>query len=329
MSEASDPCLCPQGHDDTVKLLSTVSVGGRASAAGTAPRGGGGGCCGGGCGCGWPGPSACFAADRYYAEITASTGALAGLIGGADLTLRVPTCPDWTLRQLATHVGRAQRWAAEIVSRRSPRPVAFRDIPDGRIPDDPAGHAGWLRAGADRLIAVLGQAGDVPVWAFGEQRPAGFWARRMTHETTVHGVDAQFAVAAGDGPPRGEERPHGQERRHRGGHRGRRDRRVAHGPGRHGPTGNLTCRPAGLAARRVAARARDGRARTARASGWSATTRTGSRCAGPTRRPPSRCAAARQACCWCWSGGSRRSDPAIRVHGDPALLHRWLAATRF
>jgi hypothetical protein len=51
MSEASDSCLCPEGHDDTVKLLSTVSVGGRASAA--APRsGGGGGCCGGGCGCG-------------------------------------------------------------------------------------------------------------------------------------------------------------------------------------------------------------------------------------------------------------------------------------
>jgi hypothetical protein len=48
MSESSDPCTCPQGHDDTVKLLSTVSVGGRAGSAG---REGGGGCCGGACGC--------------------------------------------------------------------------------------------------------------------------------------------------------------------------------------------------------------------------------------------------------------------------------------
>ena len=32
MAQASAPCTCPQGHDDTVKLLSTVSVGGRASA---------------------------------------------------------------------------------------------------------------------------------------------------------------------------------------------------------------------------------------------------------------------------------------------------------
>jgi putative FmdB family regulatory protein len=55
MSEASDPCTCPAGHDDTVKLLSTVAVGGRASAVGPAgggAGGAGGGCCGGACGCG-------------------------------------------------------------------------------------------------------------------------------------------------------------------------------------------------------------------------------------------------------------------------------------
>ncbi|MER5578140.1 MULTISPECIES: FmdB family zinc ribbon protein [Streptomyces] len=51
MAESSDPAACPSGHDDTVKLLSTVAVGGSASAPASAPRasGGGGGCCGGGC----------------------------------------------------------------------------------------------------------------------------------------------------------------------------------------------------------------------------------------------------------------------------------------
>jgi hypothetical protein len=52
MSESSDPCTCPQGHDDTVKLLSTVAVGGTAAGRGQASGGGGGGCCGGACGCG-------------------------------------------------------------------------------------------------------------------------------------------------------------------------------------------------------------------------------------------------------------------------------------
>jgi hypothetical protein len=53
MSESADPCRCPQGHDDTVKLLSSVAVGGRAApSAGPAAGGGAGGCCGGQCGCG-------------------------------------------------------------------------------------------------------------------------------------------------------------------------------------------------------------------------------------------------------------------------------------
>ncbi|MGH3304153.1 MAG: FmdB family zinc ribbon protein [Streptosporangiaceae bacterium] len=53
MSESAAPATCPQGHDDTVKLLSTVAVGGRASAAPSRSSGaGGGGCCGGACGCG-------------------------------------------------------------------------------------------------------------------------------------------------------------------------------------------------------------------------------------------------------------------------------------
>jgi hypothetical protein len=51
MSQASDPATCPQGHDDTVKLLSTVAVGGRASAT-SGGGAAGGGCCGGACGCG-------------------------------------------------------------------------------------------------------------------------------------------------------------------------------------------------------------------------------------------------------------------------------------
>jgi hypothetical protein len=52
MSQSGDSASCPQGHEDTVKLLTTVGLGGLSAGGGTAPVGGGGGCCGGGCGCG-------------------------------------------------------------------------------------------------------------------------------------------------------------------------------------------------------------------------------------------------------------------------------------
>jgi hypothetical protein len=52
MSQSGEPAACPQGHDDTVKLLTTVGIGGLSSGGGSAPVSGGGGCCGGACGCG-------------------------------------------------------------------------------------------------------------------------------------------------------------------------------------------------------------------------------------------------------------------------------------
>jgi uncharacterized protein (TIGR03083 family) len=133
-------------------------------------------------------------AERYYAQIAASTATLAALVDGADLTRRVPSCPDWTLRQLATHVGRAHRWAAQIAATRSAEFIPFRSVPDGRIPDDPAQHAAWLNAGAARVIEAVRDAGSDPVWAFDTMVPASYWARRMTHETVVHTADAELAV---------------------------------------------------------------------------------------------------------------------------------------
>ncbi|MET8470939.1 FmdB family zinc ribbon protein [Streptomyces sp. NPDC006422] len=48
MAESSAPATCPDGHETTTKLLSTVSVSATSSAP-PAAGGGGGGCCGGGC----------------------------------------------------------------------------------------------------------------------------------------------------------------------------------------------------------------------------------------------------------------------------------------
>ena len=132
--------------------------------------------------------------ERYYAQIAASTAAIAAVVDGADLTTPIPTCPEWTLRQLTTHVGRAQRWAATIVSTRSAEFIPFGSVPDGRLPDGPAAQAAWLAAGAEQLNAAIREAGQDQVWANGALAPAPYWARRMCHETVVHGADALLAA---------------------------------------------------------------------------------------------------------------------------------------
>ena len=121
--------------------------------------------------------------DRWHDEITGSTATLAQLADGADLTRTVPTCPEWTMRQLVTHVGRAHRWATAIVTTRSAVPIPFREVPDGKLPADPREHAGWLRAGAAGVVDAVRAAGDDQVWTHrGPGRPgtgpAGWPTRR-------------------------------------------------------------------------------------------------------------------------------------------------------
>jgi len=136
---------------------------------------------------------ALLSTDLLLSEVTGSASTLAGIAGGADLTAPVPTCPDWTLRQLITHVGRAHRWAAAIVATRAAAPIPFRDVPDGRLPDDAGARPGWLRDGAARLAGAV-RAGDGPVWTHLGPGPASYWARRMAHETAVHRADGEIAV---------------------------------------------------------------------------------------------------------------------------------------
>jgi uncharacterized protein (TIGR03083 family) len=135
-------------------------------------------------------------ADRYVAEIEASTAGLAEILAQHDQSLPIPTCPEWTLRQLVTHVGRAHRWAAEITRTRSDAFIPFREVPDGKLPDDRAEQCAWLRAGAVRIVDAVREAGSDVVWSFTGLVPAGFWIRRMAHETLVHGADAQLAAGA-------------------------------------------------------------------------------------------------------------------------------------
>ena len=131
--------------------------------------------------------------DRFSAGLRACTAELARIIDG-DLDRPVPTCPGWTFRQLATHLGRGHRWAAQIVATRATAPVPMREVADGKLPEDPARHASWLNAGADQVIEAVAAAGSDLVWTMTGMRPASFWTRRRTHEAAVHLADAQLAA---------------------------------------------------------------------------------------------------------------------------------------
>jgi uncharacterized protein (TIGR03083 family) len=132
--------------------------------------------------------------DRLAGALVTEADRFGTVIAGAAPDTRVPTCPDWTLRELTCHVGVAYHKSAAIVASRPTGYVPFEAV---TIDDPPAFDAlgGWLRDGAERLVAAVAEVGpETPTSTWTPDRRAGFWTRRLTHETVVHRADAAFAT---------------------------------------------------------------------------------------------------------------------------------------
>jgi uncharacterized protein (TIGR03083 family) len=113
-----------------------------------------------------------------------------------DLSAAVPPCPQWTVRDLVTHLGGVHRWAASIVRDRVDHDPAPREedlaTPGSRDAVD------WFREGHAALLSVLRAADpDMQCYTFfAAPSPLAFWARRQAHETAIHRADAESAGGA-------------------------------------------------------------------------------------------------------------------------------------
>jgi len=127
--------------------------------------------------------------------IVACEGEALGEAAARDLSAPVPAAPGWDVAELLRHQGMIHARTSVILRTGTMERPSRRN---GLLPEAPAeGVLDWYREGLAQLVADLRALGDPdrPVYSFapGHER-AGFWPRRMAHETTVHRVDAQQAV---------------------------------------------------------------------------------------------------------------------------------------
>jgi len=101
----------------------------------------------------------------------------------------VPSCPGWSVSDLAIHIAQIHQWAAGLMAGGAPGPLA--ELPEGTDPADWADHA---RAG---LVGAIEASDPVQeVWTFIGPRPASWWWRRQVNETVVHAWDATAALGS-------------------------------------------------------------------------------------------------------------------------------------
>lgn len=125
--------------------------------------------------------------------VTERSAALREAAGRADsVEVRVPDCPDWTLRDLVVHVGQVQRsWAAKVrAGGAATAPVD--DVPERDL-------LAWSRESTEVLTSALRDVGpDAPCWTWWEESDApstsGAVARHQVQEAALHAYDAQKAT---------------------------------------------------------------------------------------------------------------------------------------
>ncbi|GLZ36273.1 hypothetical protein Lesp02_84600 [Lentzea sp. NBRC 105346] len=113
----------------------------------------------------------------------------AALLAGPEAV--VPTCPDWTVHDLVTHIARVHSWVIKCLALppqvAPPRP----DTP----PEEWNELLNWWD---ERVLTMTSQlrelSPDTPVWTFGAEKTASFWPRRQAHETAIHHLDALHAT---------------------------------------------------------------------------------------------------------------------------------------
>ncbi|MFI6899546.1 maleylpyruvate isomerase family mycothiol-dependent enzyme [Streptomyces sp. NPDC050256] len=138
-----------------------------------------------------------------------STALRDGVASSADLDVRVPSCPDWSLRDLVEHLTEVQRfWAAAVAAGPSEKPPAPAPAPAPASVDDTSPTVLLERSAAAtrELVATLRAAGPgTGCWAWwgGSDVPmtSGAVARHQVQEAAVHAFDAQLATGTPQSVP--------------------------------------------------------------------------------------------------------------------------------
>jgi uncharacterized protein (TIGR03083 family) len=112
------------------------------------------------------------------------------VVAGADLTAMVPSCPDWSVADLARHVGAVYLHKVECM-RLGTHPQPWP--PAGLDEEEPVALLDRSYAALTAEFASRDAAAEAFTW-YGPDQTVGFWIRRMAQETVIHRVDAELGA---------------------------------------------------------------------------------------------------------------------------------------
>ncbi|MDX8034783.1 maleylpyruvate isomerase family mycothiol-dependent enzyme [Lentzea sp. BCCO 10_0856] len=126
-----------------------------------------------------------------------STAFRAAVAAAPSLDAKVPACPEWTLADLAWHIGeRRQIWAATVAAGSADTRATPKVEP---MPQEREAVLAWLEDSTKQLLDALAEAGPDSEcwvgWTDSQSAPTtGAVARHQVQEIAVHTYDAQLTI---------------------------------------------------------------------------------------------------------------------------------------
>jgi uncharacterized protein (TIGR03083 family) len=130
----------------------------------------------------------------------------AGVAACPGLDVRIPSCPDWSLRDLVEHLNEVHRfWAAAVAAgpSDSPPPTCEPAHPDDASPADLLTQSAAATRELTSALRDVGPAAGCWTWWGDSDVPmtSGAVARHQVHEAAVHAFDAQLAAGTAQPVP--------------------------------------------------------------------------------------------------------------------------------
>lgn len=134
--------------------------------------------------------------EEYIEAVEREAAALVTAFRAGPDDAHVPTCPEWTIADLADHVGAFSGfWAHVLCDVTGRKKTPYSDMPQGPAIAD------WYEELAAYLVAELrATEPDAPAWTWmPDDQSANFVARRTANELAIHRFDAQTARGTPEG----------------------------------------------------------------------------------------------------------------------------------
>jgi uncharacterized protein (TIGR03083 family) len=129
----------------------------------------------------------------YVTLISSFSNRIADLVTSENASLKVPSCPEWNLLDLALHLGEVHEfWAANIREGNIEHPwEGVRAEPEHSV-----NSISWCREQTKSMLAAMSEFSiDRPCWTWWEEpRTAGAVARHQVQEAAIHCWDAENTV---------------------------------------------------------------------------------------------------------------------------------------